>query len=67
MNWVNVVEDRESTMTRFLNDLNWNIANVVELQYYVELKDMVHMTIKMERQLRSGHVYPIINSGSSSS
>ena len=56
MNWVNVVEDRESTMTRFLNDLNWNIANVVELQYYVELKDMVHMTTKMERQLRMGHV-----------
>jgi hypothetical protein len=27
----NVVEDREATMTRFLNELNREIANVVEL------------------------------------
>jgi hypothetical protein len=27
----NVVEDREATMTRFLNGLNREIANVVEL------------------------------------
>ena len=31
MIWANVVEDREATMARFLNRLNWNIANVVEL------------------------------------
>ena len=40
----NVVEDREATMARFLNGLNRDIANVVELQHYVELEDMVHMT-----------------------
>uniref|UniRef100_A0A2N9EIL3 Reverse transcriptase domain-containing protein n=1 Tax=Fagus sylvatica TaxID=28930 RepID=A0A2N9EIL3_FAGSY len=42
----NVEEDREATMARFLNGLNWDIANVVELQHYVELEDMVHMAIK---------------------
>ena len=45
----NVVEDREATMARFLNGLNRDIANVVELQHYVELEDMVHMAIKVER------------------
>ncbi|RVX14849.1 Retrovirus-related Pol polyprotein from transposon 17.6 [Vitis vinifera] len=32
----NVEEDREATMARFLNGLNQDIANVVELQHYVE-------------------------------
>ena len=32
-----VEEDREATMARFLNGLNQDIANVVELQHYVEL------------------------------
>jgi hypothetical protein len=31
----NVEEDREATMARFLNGLNRDIANVVELQHYV--------------------------------
>ena len=44
----NVEEDREATMTRFLNGLSQDIANVVELQHYVELEDMVHMEIKVE-------------------
>ena len=35
-------------MARFLNGLNRDIANVVELQHYVELEDMVHMAIKVE-------------------
>jgi hypothetical protein len=48
----NVVEDREATMARFLNGLNWDIANVVELQHYVELEDMAHMAMKVERQLK---------------
>ena len=45
----NVEEDRESIMARFLNGLNQDIANVVELQHYVELEDMVHMEIKVEQ------------------
>ena len=49
MIWANVKEDREATMAKFLNGLNRDIANVVELQHYVELEDMVHMAIKVER------------------
>ena len=45
---VNIEEDRKATMARFLNGLNRDIANVVELQHYVELEDMVHMEIKVE-------------------
>ncbi|KAL4273929.1 hypothetical protein GQ457_13G017350 [Hibiscus cannabinus] len=37
----NINEDREATMA---------IADVLELQHYVELEDMVHMAIKIERQ-----------------
>ncbi|KAH9687341.1 hypothetical protein KPL70_014729 [Citrus sinensis] len=49
---VNIEEEREATMARFLHGLNQDIANVVDLQHYVELEDMVHMTMKVERQLK---------------
>ncbi|KAI9195068.1 hypothetical protein LWI28_011352 [Acer negundo] len=63
-----IEEDREATMARFLNGLNQDIANVVELQHYVELNDMVHMAIKVEQQLkRKGSTRVGKNSGSSSS
>jgi len=38
-------------MARFLNGLNRDIANVVELQHCIELEDM-HMAMKVERQLK---------------
>jgi hypothetical protein len=41
----NVIDDREATMATFLKSLNREITNVVELQYYIELEDMVHMAI----------------------
>jgi hypothetical protein len=63
----NVEEDREATMTRFLNGLNRDIANVVELQHYVELEDMVHMAIKVERQLKRKGTRSFQNLGSSTS
>ncbi|KAA3463676.1 mutant gag-pol polyprotein [Gossypium australe] len=47
-----VHEDREATMARFLAGLNREIANIVELQFYVEIIDMVHMAIKVEKQLK---------------
>ncbi|XP_016732311.1 uncharacterized protein [Gossypium hirsutum] len=47
-----VQEDPEATMARFLAGLNRDIANVVELQHYIEVVDMVHMAIKVERQLK---------------
>ncbi|KAE8730429.1 lysM domain receptor-like kinase 3-like [Hibiscus syriacus] len=48
----NVDEDREATMARFLSGLNPDIANLVELQHYVEIEEMVHVTMKIERQLK---------------
>ena len=63
----NVEEDREATMARFLNGLNQDIANVVELQHYVELEDMVHMAIKVERQLKRKGTRSFQNPGSSTS
>jgi hypothetical protein len=44
---VNVSEERKATMARFLNGLNNDIANVVELQHYLEMEDMVHMAMKV--------------------
>ena len=48
----NIEEDREATMARFLVGLNREIQNVVELQHYVELEDMVHMAIKIENHVK---------------
>ena len=64
MIWANVEEDREATMARFLNGLNRDIANVIELQHYVELEDMVHMAIKVERQLKRKGTRSFQNTGS---
>ena len=48
----NIEEDREATMVRFLAGLNREIQNVVELQHYAELEDMVNMAIKIESQVK---------------
>ena len=63
----NVEEDREDTMARFLNGLNQDIDNVVELQHYMELEDMVHMAIKVERQLKRKGTLSFQNIGFSAS
>ena len=63
----NVEENKEATMARFLNGLNRDIANVVELQHYVKLEDMVHMAIKVEWQLKRKGTRSFQNLGSSTS
>ncbi|PKI44882.1 hypothetical protein CRG98_034830 [Punica granatum] len=50
----NIEEDEEANMARFLCGLNQEIANVVELQHYVEIKEMVSMAMKVEWQLKRG-------------
>ena len=50
----NIVKDIEAIMTRFINGLNKDIANVVELQHYMEFKDMRHMATKVKRQIKKG-------------
>lgn len=49
---VNIEEDLEATMSRFMSGLNWEIANIVELHHYIELEDLVHIAMKVERQLK---------------
>jgi hypothetical protein len=54
----NVIEDRKATLDVFLNGLNKNIANVIELNHYMKLEDMVHVTTKVERQIKKkGNTY----------
>ncbi|GKV30780.1 hypothetical protein SLEP1_g39560 [Rubroshorea leprosula] len=48
----NVKEDKEATMEKFLQGLNPNIHDQMEMQHYVELEDMVYMAIIVERQLK---------------
>ena len=48
----NASKDREATMTRFFNGLNKDIDNVVKLQHCMKIEDIVHLTVKMEKQLR---------------
>jgi hypothetical protein len=48
----NVEEDPEATMAIFLSGLNRDIAHIVELHHYEEVEDMVHMAMKVERQLQ---------------
>jgi hypothetical protein len=45
------MKNREE-MSRFLNGLNRDIANVVELQSCVELEELVYLAIKVEGQLK---------------
>uniref|UniRef100_A0A2N9I6E1 Retrotransposon gag domain-containing protein n=1 Tax=Fagus sylvatica TaxID=28930 RepID=A0A2N9I6E1_FAGSY len=53
----NVEEDREATMARFLSGLNRDIANIIELQHYVEIEDMVHMAMKLKQRERPNHLW----------
>ena len=63
----NVNEDEEVTMSRFLNGLNRDITNVVELHSYGELEELVILAIKVKKQLkRNGNTRSGVYSGSSS-
>ena len=48
----NVEEEDEATMARFLNGLNRDISDIMELHHYVQLEDLVHQAIKVEQQLK---------------
>ena len=52
MTRVDLEEDREATMARFIGGLNKEIADRVELQHYVVLEELVHLAIKVEKQLK---------------
>ena len=52
MTRLDLEEDREGTMAHFIGGLNKEIADRVELQHYVELEELVHLAIKVEKQLK---------------
>jgi len=39
-------------MSRFLNGFNRDIANLVKFYYYFKIEDMMHIAIKVEKQLK---------------
>lgn len=45
----NIEEDVQTTMAGFMSGLDWEIENILELHNYVELEDLVHMAMKVER------------------
>ena len=47
-----IEEDEEVTMARFLNGFNSDIRDIVELQEFVEMEDLLHKTIRVEQQLK---------------
>ena len=42
-------EDVEVTMARFLAGMNTEIANEVELHHYIEMEELVHKAIQVEK------------------
>ncbi|RDX69812.1 hypothetical protein CR513_51024, partial [Mucuna pruriens] len=53
MTKANVRENHEVTMARFIGDLKKKITDVEELQHYMEIEDLLHKAIQVERQLKS--------------
>ena len=60
----NVEEDREATMVRFIGGLKQEIADVLELQNYVEMEDLLHKSIQVERQLKAKSTYKFASTSS---
>lgn len=48
----NTLEDGEATIARFLNGLSYEIRDVVELQHFVDIEDLVHQASKVEQQIK---------------
>ncbi|KAJ4715124.1 Zinc finger, CCHC-type [Melia azedarach] len=49
----NIEENREAAMARFISGFNKEIADVVDLQHYVEMEELLHKAIKVEKQIKS--------------
>ena len=48
----NIEKNREATMAKFLARLNHDTWDVVKWQHYVELKDLVHFAMNVEKQIQ---------------
>ena len=51
MNRTNIDEDKEDTMARFLGGINKELANQVDRQTCFDMKELLHLTVKIEGQL----------------
>ena len=49
---VGMNEENEAIMARFLNGLNYDIRDVVELQESVDIEDLLHKANQVEQQLK---------------
>ena len=47
-----VHEDEEATTARFIRGLRAEIADVVELQHYLDMGELMEKAIKVERRLK---------------
>jgi len=59
-------ESEETKMARFLNGLNQDIQDMVELQKHENLEKMFDQAMKVERQLKRRHMYQKYTSQNSS-
>ena len=48
----NIEQTNEATMARFHNGLNRDIQDVVELQSYNTINELIHGVVKVEQQLK---------------
>ena len=49
MDRLDLDEDMEALMARFLNGLNTEIADKTDLQAYSNIEELLHIAIKIER------------------
>jgi len=64
---VGMNEENEAPMTRFLNGLKDDIRDVVEMQEYVDMEDLLHKANQVEQQLkRKGFVRRSSNNNNNS-
>ena len=61
-----VDEDDEATMARFINGLNREITDIVDLQYYVDIEELLHKAVKVEKQLKNKGASKSVATSSSS-
>ncbi|RDX73700.1 hypothetical protein CR513_46655, partial [Mucuna pruriens] len=66
MTRANVKENHEVTMARFIGGLKKEIVDMVELQHYMEIENLLHQAIQVERQLKSKSSSKFASSSSSS-
>ncbi|XP_022151643.1 uncharacterized protein LOC111019551 [Momordica charantia] len=52
MERLDIDENDENTMARFMNGLNIEVADRVHLQMYEDMKELVHFSMKIEKQIQ---------------